>query len=845
MFETHLINKSNKFIWAFLSILLKYLLAVLTIITILAIFVPLSPDMPTSGLDSSWIFFMNEAMARHLNFGQDIIFTFGPYASIYTRTYHPATDHLMVFGSLFLGLCYAVALLYLAKDKPTTHVVLLVYIVMFLAPQTDALLFSYPLILVTGIAAFISKTEQKLNIWQLLIIAIIFAPLGLLPLIKGSLLPLCSTISIAIACYFFYHRYRTLGLLALISPIASMLIFWVLSRQSIFFLPSYLSTQVPIISGYTEAMALQGGNAAMVAYSLATIAIVWSLIAARNITLSTRLFLSICFLLFLFVAFKAGFTQYDGQTNGSAARSAVALVFATLIVRFIVTNTNTGKMVDSVSYQYFEKIVVNRWLRKNTMPPILASFWDFWISQRMMVFFIPIMLGVYIYASTPTKCIFYNPYAIYSDSWYGLYYLRLNKENDNNLRSRFEQSRDIIRQEYPIPTLQGTTDIYPWDQSYLLASNNKWNPRPIMQSYSAYAPLLAKINEQHLRGDNAPDNVLFKVQTIEGRFPSLDDGLSWPALLDNYIINKMDNDFKFIYLLKKPTLQKTSDFHVLHDEVHKTGENIVIPSTSAPIYAEIDLKPTLLGKLLGLLYKPPQLVMTLTLKNGATEQYRVIANMMASGFFMSPLIKNTKDFAIIAVDKLHYLNGNTVESFTLSPAYGGNLFWNASYQLKLKAYQMNATNNAFKIPFDRIIDFPEKHTEIKPTHCGANQAIELVSGIPTAQPKITITSLLTVNGWLTFSIKDGIAADETFITLTDSQGIISYSKTHRIARPDVKMYFKQPSLPDDVGFNINIDVTKLTGDYKLGLARAYAGKLEQCLESIIPITIKQTIYDES
>jgi hypothetical protein len=366
-----------------------------------------------------------------------------------------------------------------------------------------------------------------------------------------------------------------------------------------------------------------------------------------------------------------------------------------------------------------------------------------------------------------------------------------------------------------------------------------------MQSYSAYTPLLARINEQHLRGDNAPDNILFKVQTISGRFPSLDDGLSWPALLDNYTINNIDKDFKFAYLRKKPILQKNSNFHAPHDEIHKLGENVVMPTTSALVYAEINLKPTLLGKLLAILYKPPQLVMTLKLKNGSSEQYRVVANMMESGFFMSPLIRDTKDFAMVASGGTHYLNGNTVESFTLSLAHGGHLFWSASYQLTLKTYPITATNNAFKFPFDSMMDFPEKYTEIKPTQCNVNQVIEQVSGISTSQPKPTVTSILTVNGFLVFSVKDSIAADDTFVTLTNAQGIVKYIKTHRTARPDVKVYFKQPTLPEDIGFTTSVDVTKLAGDYTLSLARTHAGVLEQCVDTHIPITINQTINHES
>lgn len=74
---------------------------------------------------------------------------------------------------------------------------------------------------------------------------------------------------------------------------------------------------------------------------------------------------------------------------------------------------------------------------------------------------------------------------------------------------------------------------------------------------------------------------------------------------------------------------------------------------------------------------------------------------------------------------------------------------------------------------------------------------------------------------------------------------MKYINTHRTARPDVKAYFKQPTLPEDIGFTTSVDVTKLQGDYTLSLARTHAGVLEQCVDTIIPITIKQTTDHES
>ena len=86
-----------------ISTITKYFVYIVTIITVFAVFVPLDPQMPLSGVDPSWIFSMNESIRQNLSIGKEIVFTYGPYASIYTRAYHPATDCLMMFGSFILG----------------------------------------------------------------------------------------------------------------------------------------------------------------------------------------------------------------------------------------------------------------------------------------------------------------------------------------------------------------------------------------------------------------------------------------------------------------------------------------------------------------------------------------------------------------------------------------------------------------------------------------------------------------------------------------------------------------------------------------------------------------------
>lgn len=99
-----LIDNANK--------LFDVLSKLILLLIIISAFVPFSPKMPAPGIDPSWALGLNQAVAQGLAFGKEIIFTLGPYSFLYTKTYHPSTDLLMIIGCLYLALCYWISLLF-------------------------------------------------------------------------------------------------------------------------------------------------------------------------------------------------------------------------------------------------------------------------------------------------------------------------------------------------------------------------------------------------------------------------------------------------------------------------------------------------------------------------------------------------------------------------------------------------------------------------------------------------------------------------------------------------------------------------------------------------------------
>src|SRR5262249_37763938 len=132
----------------------------------------------------------------------------------------------------------------------------------------DALLFSFPLL--AGLASFklIFSEEGALakSTPAPCYVMLVFAPLGLLPLVKGTMFSFCGAMTVLCAAFFLAHKQRVFALTCLCSPLVSMVFFWGLAGQSVRHLPNYFMSMAPITSGYTEAMAVNGDTLEVILY---------------------------------------------------------------------------------------------------------------------------------------------------------------------------------------------------------------------------------------------------------------------------------------------------------------------------------------------------------------------------------------------------------------------------------------------------------------------------------------------------------------------------------------------------------------------------------------------------
>lgn len=738
--------------------------AALLVISIL-VFAPLAPSMPEGGLDPSWMFAVNEAVAQKLAIGRDIIFTFGPYAAIYTKSYHPATDQLALAGGFYLGLCFFLAAYpNFRRTLPLFQGGLLV-VLGALAFTLDPLFFFYPLL----VGAFIvRRAGQPMSVGTVALLALLLSPFGLLPLIKLSTLASCLGVGGLALLLLGYQKQWAALLTVIIVPAATMLLLWAVAGQEISGLAQYFVSGSSIIAGYPDALKTEAAPIEAGIYLLA-MAVVIGLLWSRGKTsgVAVRICTALMFAGILFLGFKAGFMRADWHMTIAATCLLLAGLLAETLARsraipviLLVAGASAGVIFFCLELRAMD------W---SAFPGSRTAIMTGWDGARQRLF------------------------------------------EPANFPSRYRAAMADLAAESGLPRLDGTSDMFGYDQASLVASGNLWNPRPVFHSYSAYTPGLAEINRQHLLGASRPDNVFFSTETVDLRLPSADDGPSWKALLERYEPARMLSGF----LLLRPRNNSSSPFGPEHMEQlsGRMGETLNIPDRGDLVFARLKLRPTVAGRLLSLVFRPAALRLALNGPSGWSKSFPLISGTMESEFLLSPLITSSSEFGLLfAGDRLAHkqVSGVTVTSPGWFPA------WESDYDLDLISvpYSGNAQyRTVFGITAAKPA--PEALRIIDAAACDGR--LGLWARLGEGPILLREDGVLSVEGWLAKSLDEGVAADEIAAVIEDGKGHVSFAPTTRITRRDVREHYKKPGLQNS-GFSVNLSMDGLKGRQTLRMA---------------------------
>jgi len=578
---------------------------------------PWLPWMPTSGLDPSWVFVLNHAFTHHWQFGKEIIFTFGPYGFLYSSLFYPELYGFQIVFWLVTASAIAVSTGFLldkgaAFVSPVLAQVILTsgVAITFLFFKGDPLFFSVPLLFIFVLL----QSEKRLHYFIVIPLLALCAFIGLIKLtfaMLGLAMVLCAEV--------YRLSQRKYLPVYLGTYVLFFALFFLLAHQNVENLVAFITASLEVAGGYSEAMQVfrsPGDIMAFIGFTLCLLVLVacaeWRFGRWREGD-RRGLILLLSIAIFNFMAFKAGFVRHDGHA---------LIAWGSLIISITISSTRFYYDVPALSWRLAMTILF--------ISAVSVSMWQF--SRYTHV------NPLHEAGATLTRGL--------SERIVAMKELGLNNRFAH-LTEEYKLALGKIREANPLPPVQGAVDLYPWDESLVLAHGLRYAPRPVFQSYSAYSKPLIDVNRAHLHSEKAPTTLLFNVQTIDGRFPAMEDGASWPDIWARY--DSIDVSGDYLVLTRRTTARMVQTVPVVTTDI-PFSTPLKVPRVSGLTWVTIDVEKTVLGSVMNLLFKLPILELDLTMADGSTRIERIVPGVASEGFVMNPVIESNADFAQVAVN---------------------------------------------------------------------------------------------------------------------------------------------------------------------------------------------------
>lgn len=642
------------------------------------IFVTWQPAKPGFGLDGSWLQMLSFASAQKLQFGKEIIFTYGPWGFIQGAAIEPHTYFVSLAINFFLAAILGVALSLNQRGLSLYRQIVLLFLFLLASAGRFPDERSYALPLLGVFLALDTATPFR----NLLLMAIACAS-ALLGLVKFTYI-LHGVALLTIADTVRWLRFRRIPVLVP-GYLCFFVVFWLVSGQRLNGLTAFLANSWSVASGFNEAMGtvgpgyqiilfLAGGMLSLVAFWIATPKL------SGPVRMATALALFINF----FWCFKTGFVRHD---------SHIVHAFSGLIISIVIIAPVIFE--SPVKLDYFRQglglIAVISLFILSSVPLMEDS-----LSLGFLLKNVKAIAGLFTGRTESAV----------REQYVELLNATTNPKLGPTSQLRFETdgvfSTSCINVQAASSSPKKSEDYFPWSESGPFIGTGELHTRPVFQSYSAYTPLLIRENVGFMRSDKAPDIVHFGICTIDDRFPSLDDGACWPDLLSRYRLT--DASGGYLRLEKRTTPLGMRMRSISKSTISANREFDIPGGKGSVIWAKIIIKPTLLGKLAGILFKMPRVALFATLSDGTKSEYRLVPQMASEGFVLSPVVKSTEDFATLALDSdaLNRVKGSSIRQIFVFLGGAGRLAYHHEIEVEFSSLEIDkeSTNNGHDVKLE-------------------------------------------------------------------------------------------------------------------------------------------------
>lgn len=492
---------------------------------------PIAFGGPGGGLDSSWAGGLYMAVHDGMDFGTEVVYTYGPLGFLFSPQIW--YDQLAVISFLFASLLW-VALAFsltwaIRRNLGAPAAVMISFAVLALLPSLEQAL------VITAVWSFavLQPERPRWALEGLIVGAAAFAAIEIL--IKLSIGPVIVAIILA-ALVGARARPWQIGLFVGLFAVATTAL-WLLSGGTLGDLPDYVTNGREIISGYSEALAVPLGPA-------------WQRLAA----------------LAALVAAAATGSYRDGLARWGGI--AVAAIAGFAIFKEGVVRSDEGHMTIAMA------TMVALWL---VLP---------WSQSRRLVLaggFVALgVVALYVQPAVATHRL--NPIDTVraAETQFELLFSPSRREGAS------EYSRALLKSVYgldeaTLAELRGhTVSIDPWEITVAWTYDLDWSPVPIFQNYQAYTEKLDELNAAIIASPGGPERILREnpaavqgnegTRGVDGRYPSWDPPAQALATLCNF-----------------EPLRTTSRWQVLGRVPDRCGEPRMVGSVEASYGETVDV----------------------------------------------------------------------------------------------------------------------------------------------------------------------------------------------------------------------------------------------------------------
>ncbi len=605
-------------------------------------------------VDAAFVIALPAIFQQGLQYGRDIIFTYGPWGML-ADNIAPWNYYFIIVGLrifLLISVCLVIERIFSERDDASAlnvlkASILLALILLWLMGIDQSFWFLPTLFVGLYYIAHLQDASENAGLFWLSVFAVICS--GFAGMVKFNVFVLSAVIQLIllIACLW----RRRVPYLPIIW-IGSTTLFWALAGQGMGNLTRWVTLSLDLSAGYADAMSI----GFMTRYSVLELILVVLGIMA-------------------FVAFAAVVAAAVKQLPERVALFGVAMLAAGLAWQHIVG----GNQIEQGVGEILAAILIGLAVYRDPATRWNSARVKFWTALLSVVF-----LGAAALSATPL-----NVHDLVLGRLRGKLsgLVALVQHGFSDQRHAWDDLLASIRRSAPMPPdLQGTADIYPQHTGVVIADPRlTYDPRPAYLSLNAHTLKLAMLNAEHLRTD-PPQNVLFQVLprrlSVNNRHPATADGPSWPELLTRYDPSEQAADFLVLKRRAQPL-----PYRFGHTETHAVPWNEPLAINGSPhtlIWAQLRVHPSILGRLVKLLYKSPDVALEETFADGQSREYQIVPALGEAGFLLSPLVDDTPSFLKLMQNTEPLATRHrTVTSIKVKTSRGASWLWSKNVEITL------------------------------------------------------------------------------------------------------------------------------------------------------------------